>query len=111
MSLVEPFIVYGDADSAGQHRLVRLADVFIAEPDGQPPYTRIAMLFADCPGLTLVLILVGRRTVVVGARDGTIAVLHLTAATSVRQAAVVLYQAWLDNSARMTSARGEPSSS
>lgn len=101
----EPFVV-----RAGTGR-TRLADVLIVNWDGRPPYTQLAALFAEYPGLTLVLVLVTRRTVVTGTRDGAVSVLHLAPTTPVRVAAAALYHGWVASSARMIRARGELSSS
>jgi hypothetical protein len=76
-------------------RLIRLADVLIAEPDGRPLEVQVSELFAEFGGLTLILIAGSGREVGIGARDGAIATLLLDSRRSVRLAAVVVYQGWV----------------
>jgi hypothetical protein len=75
----------------GPDRLIRLADVLITAP----PDDRFDALFAEFPGLALILIAGPGRTVRIGTRDGATATLLLDPATSVRRAAVVLHQGWV----------------
>ena len=72
-------------------RLIRLADVLITAP----PDDRFDVLFAEFPGLVLILIAGPGRTVRIGTRDGVTATLLRDRATSVRRAAVVLHHAWV----------------
>ena len=107
----EPFVVRHDTLPADSDRLTRLADVLITTSDGRPPGEQFAALFGEYPGLTLVLVVGTDRTVEIGARAGAVASLRLDPSTSVRLAAVAVYDCWVDSSARSVRARGEPRSS
>ena len=76
-------------------RLIRLADVLIAAPDGRPPEVQVGELFAEFGGLTLILIAGPGEAVAIGTRDGAIARLVLDPGRSVRLAAIVVYQGWV----------------
>ena len=76
-------------------RLIRLADVLIAAPDGRPPEKQIGELFGEFGGLTLLLIAGSGREVHIGTRDGGIVLLRLDPGRSVRLAAILLYQGWV----------------
>jgi hypothetical protein len=91
----EPFVVRHDATTAGPDPLIRLADVLITTSDGRPGHEQLAALFAEFPGLTLVLVVGAGRTVEIGARDGAVRSLRLDPSISVRFAAVALYHGWV----------------
>jgi hypothetical protein len=76
-------------------RLIRLADVLIARPDGRMAGVQARELFAEFGGLTLILIAGPGREVGIATRDGVAAVLLLDPGRSVRLVAVVVYQAWV----------------
>ena len=76
-------------------RLIRLADVLIAKPDGRLPQVQARELFAEFGGLTLILMAGPGGDVGIATRDGAIAALRLDPGRSVRLVAVVVYQAWV----------------
>ena len=77
-------------------RLIRLADALIAVPDGRPWEVQVCELFAEFGGLSLILIAGPGRDVRIGTRDGAIVTLMLDPGRSVRLAAIVVYQAWVE---------------
>jgi hypothetical protein len=91
----DPYVV--GPGPAPPHR-VRLADVLICMSAEHRP----EQLFADHPGLTLVLLLGPHRTVAIGTRDGREVTLLLDPSASIRLVAEVLYEAWLGAQDRRT---------
>ena len=78
-----------------RERLIRLADVLVAEPDGRPVRVQAAELFAEFVGLSLIVLAGPGPEVGIATRDGAIATLRPEPGRSIGTLAVVLYQAWV----------------